>query len=182
MPYEPPSDMSGLSLAEIGVLVAQRKLPPVSEWHPTETGESHMRICADGTWLHEGEPISRPAMVRAFSSLLMRDNQRQHWLVTPSQKLSIDVEDSAFVAVDIKQEGDALALRLNTDEFVVVDADHPIISRGDTDTPALYVGVRHGTEARLNRSTYMQIFELSSENSGWTINSCGEKFALIPHD
>ena len=50
MPYEPPPELAGLSLAEIAEAVATRKLPPVSTWSPEATGDSGMRIAADGSW------------------------------------------------------------------------------------------------------------------------------------
>jgi hypothetical protein len=69
-------------------------------------------------------------MVRAFASLLMRGEDGRHWLVTPHQKLAIEVEDAAFVAVDCVERGGALAFRLNTDEIVIADAAHALTSRG----------------------------------------------------
>lgn len=187
MPYEPPPELAELSLTQIADLVAARKLPPVSEWQPPVVGESHMRIAADGRWYHEGGEIRRPAMVRAFASLLLRDEDGQHWLVTPGQKLSIDVEDAAFLAIDVKRDSEGghpvLVFRLNTDDLVVADADHPIVSEGDPDTPAIYLAVRHGTRARLNRSTYAQLIEIAlaeSEDSKLVVQSCGQSFPLIP--
>jgi hypothetical protein len=180
MPYEPPPELAGLSLGDIATLVEQRKLPPVEQWTPAETGDSHMRIAADGTWYHEGGVIRRPAMVRAFSTLLIRDDAKDgggHWLVTPQQKLSIEVEDAAFIAVDVKQEGDALAFRLNTDDLVIAGPDHPIVARGEA---AIYLGVRHGTEARVNRSTWLQLAELALESGGNAVFSRGLRFPLEP--
>lgn len=179
MPYEPPPELAGLSLGKIAALVEQRKLPPVDQWSPTETGDSHMRIAADGRWYHEGGEITRPAMVRAFSTLLMRD-ESGHWLVTPQQKLSIEVEDAAFVAVDVKREADALAFRLNTDDFIIAGPDHPVTARGSAEAPAIYLAVRHGLEARLNRSTWMQVAEIALENGGTSIESRGVLFSLTP--
>lgn len=179
MPYEPPPELAGLSLAEIAELVASRKLPPVDRWVPERSGESHMRIAADGRWYHEGGEITRAAMVRAFASLLWRDDAGQHWLVTPQEKLSIEVEDAAFIAIDVKQEGDALAFRLNTDDLVIAGPDHPIRAAGDPDVPALYLGVRHGTEARLNRSTYAQVVEIALSQD-LTVTSRGATFSLVP--
>lgn len=183
MPYEPPPELAGLSLAQIAALVEQRKLPPLADWTPAETGDSHMRIAADGKWYHEGGEITRPAMIRAFSTLLLRDEAKDgggHWLVTPQQKLSIAVEDAAFIAVDMKQEGDALAFRLNTDDIVIAGPDHPLVARGDRDTPALYLAVRHGTEARLNRSTYGQLAELALATDDLSVSSQGRRFSLVP--
>ena len=180
MPYEPPPELASLSLSAIADLVAARKLPPVSDWAPNETGESHMEIRADGRWFHEGGEITRPAMVRAFASLLTRDAEGQHWLVTPVQRLCIAVADAAFIAVDLVLRDDTLAFRLNTDDLVIAGPDHPLRAAGDKDTPALYLAVRNGCEARLNRSTYAQIAEIAMESPNWTVASQGTEFALVP--
>lgn len=180
MPYEPPPELAGLSLAEIAGLVSARKIPPVDQWEPPATGESRMTIVADGRWLHDGAEITRPAMVRAFSSLLTRDADGRHWLVTPHERLSIEVEDAAFVAVDLKRESSALVFRLNTDDFVIAGPEHPISARGDADTPAIYLGVRNGSEARLNRSTYAQLVEMALESSDLSVMSQGVRFSLVP--
>ena len=180
MPYDPPPELAALSLAEIAGLAEARKLPPVDQWQPEREGDSEMQIAADGRWYHRGGGITRPAMLRAFSTLLMRDGAGQHWLVTPHEKLSIEVEDAAFVAVDVKQEGGALAFRLNTDDLVVAGENHPITARGDTDTPAIYLGVRHGLEARLNRSTYGQLIDIALENGALAVTSQGAHFSLVP--
>lgn len=184
MPYEPPPYLSGLTLAEIAELVAQRKLPPVEGWAPQQSGDSAMRIAADGTWYHEGDPIRREAMVRAFTGLLKRDEAGQYWLVTPYEKLTIEVEDAAFIAVDCVRADDALAFRLNTDDIVIAGPHHPLRAAGDAETPAIYLHVRRGCEARLNRSTYAQLAEIAlaegAEQNGWHIASQGQTFGLLP--
>lgn len=180
MPYEPPPELATLSLAEIAALVEARDLPPVSEWQPVRAGDSLMRIAADGRWFHDGGEIKRPAMVRAFASLLTRDAGGRHWLVTPHEKLSIEVEDAAFVAIDMKQESGALAFRLNTDDLIIAGPDHPIIARGDPEVPAFYLGVRGGTEARLNRSTYGQLIDIALADGKLSVDSQGMTFSLVP--
>ena len=184
MPFQPPPDLAALSLAQIADLVAARRLPPVDQWTPVETLDSEMEIRADGRWYHQGGPISRPAMVRAFSTLLMRDNSGQHWLVTPQDRQSIRVEDAAFVAIDVVQQDGALAFRLNTDDTVIAGPDHPLIARGDAETPAIYLAVRHGCEARLNRSTWGQLVDIALEkggaDGGLTVDSLGISFPLVP--
>ena len=180
MPYEPPPELAALSLAEIADLVEARKLPPVEQWRPERTSDSLMRIAADGRWFHDGGEITRPAMIRAFASLLTRDAGGRHWLVTPHERQSIEVEDAAFIATDVKREGDALVFRLNTDEFVIAGPHHPIRAAGDPDTPAIYLAVRHGTEARLNRSTYAQLAEIAFESGTLSVSSQGAVFSLVP--
>ena len=178
MPYVPPPDLATLSLAEIAELAAARKLPPVDQWNPAAASDSLMVIKADGRWFHDGGEIRRPAMVRAFSGLLRRDPHGQHWLVTPHEQQSIAVEDAAFLATDVAFRDGALVFRLNTDDTVVAGPDHPLTARGDPDLPALYLAVRHGTEARINRSTWLQLVELAGDDL--TVSSQGARFSLVP--
>jgi len=181
MPYNPPPELADLTLAQIAQHVAARKLPPIDKWTPQTSGDSQMRIAADGTWSHEGAPIKRPAMVRAFSTLLMRDDTGQHWLVTPFEKLSIEVEDAPFIATDVNQVDTGLAFRINTDELVLAGPENPIRAAGDMQTPALYLTVRRGLEARLNRSTYQQLADIALDQSdNWTLSSQGATFSLLP--
>ncbi|WP_209347117.1 DUF1285 domain-containing protein [Pontixanthobacter sp. CEM42] len=182
MPYTPPPELADLSLVQIAEQVAQRKLPPVEQWDPQNSGDSMMRIAADGTWFHNGGEITRPAMVRAFASLLMRDESGTYWLVTPFQKLSIEVDDAAFIAIDVAERDGGLGFRLNTDELVVAGPDNPLIARGDTDTPSLYLLVRRGCEAKLNRSTYQQLADIAlASGDDWTVESQGAQFSLLPN-
>lgn len=178
MPYQPPPELAALSLAEIAELTAARKLPPVEQWHPAASSDSLMTIRADGRWFHDGGEVRRPAMIRAFAGLLRRDTDGQHWLVTPHERQSIAVEDAAFIAVDVARQGDALAFRLNTDDLVLAGPDHPLVARGDAELPALYLGVRHGTEARINRSTWLQLVDLAQADL--TLDSQGVRFSLVP--
>jgi hypothetical protein len=180
MPYEPPPELGNLSLAEIAALVAERKLPPLDQWQPAQVGDSEMRIAADGRWYHQGGEITRPAMVRAFASLLTRDDDGGHWLVTPQEKLSIEVEDAALVAIDVVNVDGWLTFRLNTDELLIANVDHPLRASGDPETPALYIAVRHGIEARLNRSTYLQLADIVLQGDGASVVSGGTRFSLVP--
>ena len=181
MPYEAPPDLGSMSLIDIAKAVEERKLPPIEHWNPTETADSKMRIAVDGTWYHEGRPLARPAMVRAFASLLMRDPDGRHWLVTPECRQSIEVEDAAFVAVDVQPRDGALAFRLNTDELVIAGPDHPLRAAGSEEAPAIYLAVRHGCEARLDRSTWLQLAEFALQTGdGRSVTSQGTTFPLVP--
>jgi hypothetical protein len=160
MPYDAP-DLSSLNLNQIASLVADRKLPPVETWVPKDIGASEMRIAADGKWYHQGGEITRPAMVRAFSSLLRRDADGSYWLVTPQQKLSIEVEDAPFIAVEMQSDGSlqdrSLAFRLNSDDLVVADEAHQIALRDGL----LYLHVRGQLWAKLARSVYYELADIA---------------------
>ena len=163
----PPADLSGLGLADIARLAAERKLPPVEQWNPSHCGDSAMRIARDGTWFHEGSPIGRPAMVRLFSTILRREADGRFVLVTPVEKLDILVEDAPFVAVELKSEGSGrertLAFRLNTGDLVIAGAGHPLRLEARDDGPHPYLGVRGGLDARLVRPVYYELAELALE-------------------
>jgi uncharacterized protein len=164
MPYDAP-DLAQLNLADIAELAAARKLPPVESWHPENSGDSEMRIAADGKWYHQGGEITRPAMIRAFSGLLRREADGTHWLVTPQQKLSIAVEDAPFIAVEMQSEGDGeqrvLAFRLNSDDLIMAGPEHPLEMRDGIP----YVHARGGLWAKLSRGAYYELAEIALKES-----------------
>src|ERR671913_2428103 len=102
----PPIELQGVSIADLQKLIDERSLPPVDRWNPEHCGHSEIRIARDGTWYHQGSPIKRAAMVRLFSTVLRREPDGRHVLVTPVEKLEIDVEDAPFVAVELKSDGE----------------------------------------------------------------------------
>ena len=153
-------DLSRFSLADIARMAAEQKLPPVDRWNPEHCGHSGMRIARDGTWFHEGSPIGRPAMVRLFASILRREPDGSHVLVTPVEKLTIDVEDAPFLAVELKSEGEgrgrSLAFRLNIDAVVVAGPEHALRLQGRP-----YLDVRRGLEALIARPVYYELAEIA---------------------
>lgn len=190
MPMDPIPDIASLSLAEIAKLVEEAKLPPVEKWNPTHCGDSEMRIARDGTWYHQGSPIGRPAMVRLFSTILRREPDGSHVLVTPVEKLDIVVDDAPFVAVEMKAEGTGreskLAFRLNTGDLVTAGPEHALrfvedAAEGDGG-PRPYLGVRGGMEALVSRAVYYELAEraIAGGDTPPGIWSDGAFFALEP--
>jgi hypothetical protein len=161
----PPIELQGISLAELQALIDQRRLPPVEKWDPERCGHSGMRIARDGTWFHDGTPITRPAMVRLFSTVLRREPDGRHVLVTPVEKLDIDVEGAAFRAIAMRREGEGqaqtLAFSLDSGDAVILGPDHPL-NMVETDSgPSPRLLVRHGLEAELSRPVYYELAELA---------------------
>ncbi|MBX3594652.1 DUF1285 domain-containing protein [Sphingomonas sp.] len=168
MPMPPPPDLSSLSLADVARLAGERRLPPVASWNPAHCGHSDMRIARDGTWFHQGSPIGRAAMVRLFSTILRREDDGRHVLVTPVEKLDIDVEDAPFVAVEMKVEGEGvdadIAFRLNTGDLVPAGPHHAIRFEERGDGPHPYLHVRDGLEALIARALYYDLAALALDN------------------
>ena len=169
MPMDPLPDLANLSLADIARLAQEKRLPPVDKWNPDHCGDSEMRIARDGTWFHQGSPIGREAMVRLFSTILRRESDGSYVLVTPVEKLSIEVEDAPFLAVELKSEGEgrsrALAFRLNTGDLIAAGPENPLVIRETPDGPHPYLHVRGGLEALVNRSVYYELMNLALDEA-----------------
>lgn len=150
---------------------AGRALPPVESWHPSHCGDIDIRIARDGTWFHEGTPIARRELVRLFSTILRKDEDGYH-LVTPAEKLRIEVEDAPFLAVLLDVEGEGSGQRLifttNVGDVTVAGADNPIRVETDavTEEPAPYVHVRRGLEAKIARAVFYRLADLAVPGEG----------------
>ncbi len=170
MPMSPPPDLDTMSLAEVAKALAEKRLPPVEKWHPAHCGDSEMRIARDGTWFHQGTPIDRAAMVALFSTILRREADGGYVLVTPGEKLDIEVEDAPFIAVEVKSESAGrerrLAFRLNTGDLVVADADHALRFEEHDGEPRPYLHVRAGLEALVARPVFYELADMALDDGG----------------
>lgn len=164
---------------------AGKGAPPVETWHPTHCGDSEMAIRADGSWIHQGSPIGRPALVRLFSSVLRKDADGTTHLVTPVEKLSISVEDAPFIAVEMSRDAEGaepvLSFRTNVGDIVAAGPANPLrfaVDDGGGFTP--YVLVRGRLEAKLTRALAFDLadcVETGDDGVGF-IRSGGARFVL----
>lgn len=141
-------------------MIEGRRFPPVDRWDPPLCGHSGIRIARDGTWHHGGSPIERAAMTRLFSTILRREPDGSHVLVTPVEKLAIDVDGTAFRAIAMRTEGEGqnrrIWLALDSGDALLVGPDHPLAI---TESPR--VPVRHGLEAELSRPVYYELAQIA---------------------
>lgn len=143
---------------------------PVDKWNPPYCGSIGMSIRRDGVWLYQGSPIGRIALVKLFASILRKDDDGKTYLVTPAEKIDVDVEDAPFLAVELAVSGEgrdqALTFRTNVDDVVTVDAAHPLrfqVSEPDSGLKP-YVLVRGRLEALCTRAVYMELVSLAEAN------------------
>ncbi len=181
---KPPIELRGLSLDELQTLIDQRRLPPVDQWNPERCGHSEMRIARDGTWFHQGAPIRRPAMIRLFSTVLRREADGRHMLVTPAEKLEIDVDATAFRATEMTSEGKGpdrrIAFKLDSSDAVILGPEHPLKMTPSAAGPSPRISVRHGLEAELTRPVYYELADIALAESDRPpgVWSCGSFFSL----
>ena len=161
----PPIAVTGRSLTDLAALIGERTHPPVDRWNPDHCGQSDMRIAADGTWFHLGSPITRPAMVRLFSTVLRRESDGSHVLVTPIEKLSIEVEVTAFRAIALTSEGASqkrmIAFELDSGDAVILGPDNPLTLVEGVHGPSPRLAVRHGLQALVARPLYYELAEIA---------------------
>jgi len=146
----------------------KRGLPPVERWNPPFCGDIDMKIAGDGTWFYQKTPIGRPALVRLFSTILKREGDR-YFLVTPVEKVGLDVEDSPFLAVELKvardERGPVLAFRTNVDDWVEAGPGHALKFVAEPATGGLkpYLHVRRDLWAKVTRALFYDLVELGEE-------------------
>jgi hypothetical protein len=145
---------------------------PVETWNPPYCGDIGMKIRRDGTWDYQGSPIGRIALVKLFASILRKDDDGKTYLVTPAEKVDVEVEDAPFLAVEMAVSGggrdQTLAFRTNVDDIVTVDADHPLrFLRSEPDGGLKpYILVRGRLEALATRAVYAELVELAAAQNG----------------
>lgn len=159
-------------------------LPPVHQWKPERHADIDMRIARDGTWFYQESPIERERMVALFSTILLREED-DYFLITPVEKLRIQVDDAPFVATEVQQvEEDGttkLVFTTNVGSHVVAGAGHPIWVNTDSETgePSPYLCVRENLNALIGRAAFYQLVDWA-EQQGDTlqVHSNGQTFTL----
>ena len=157
-----------------------KKLPPVETWRPKNLGAIDIKITRDGTWVHEGGEIKRKELVQLFSTILVKE-QNSYFLVTPVQKLRIEVEDAPFVAVSFQVRGEPpktdIIFETNVGELVVLNKEHILwMTEGKP-----YIHVRSGLNALLTRNSFYHLIDYGVEkNDQLMIYSSGSSFSLGP--
>jgi uncharacterized protein len=145
---------------------------PVEKWNPPYCGDIGMKIRADGVWFYGGSPIGRMPLVKLFSSVLRKDEDGKHYLVTPAEKVDVAVDDAPFLAVEVEVRGSRreqhLTFRTNVDDIVAAGPDHPIRFEVEPGSEGLkpYLLVRGRLEALVTRALYYDLVELAVEEAG----------------
>jgi hypothetical protein len=156
-----PFDIARFLLDEDGK--PPKGLPPVHRWNPPFCGDLDMVIKRNGQWFYMGTPIGRLPLVKLFSTILRRDDDDQYYLITPVEKVRIQVEDAPFLAVDVDrvEEGGEVFLRftMQTGDRVIAGPDHPIWVEYHDGEPSPYVHLRDRLHALISRPLFYRLVE-----------------------
>ena len=185
-----PAAADNLAKAVAAATKGKRGPAPVHLWDPPYCGELDIRIARDGMWWYLGTPIGRKELVNLFASVLKLEDGR-YYLVTPVEKIGINVDDAPFVAVDfeVADPGPAqvITFETNVSEHSVAGPDNPIrvVRDPETGEPSPYVHIRSGLEALIDRKSYYRLVEIGEHEevdgeSWFGLRSGGVFFPIIP--
>lgn len=158
--------------------VRDRAPAPVERWDPPYCGDIGLKICADGTWVHRDSPIRREGLAKLFASVLRKDADGRTYLVTPAEKVDVEVEDAPFRAVEMEVQGTGrgqeLIFRTNVDDMVRCGPERPLQFSIQNPSGGLrpYVRVRGRLDALITRALYYDLVALAVEEK------CGGRAVL----
>lgn len=144
---------------------ARSGVAPVDTWDPPYCGDIGLAIRSDGVWTYRGSPITRQPMVQLFARVLRRDADGKTYLVTPVEKIDIEVADAPFLAVEMEVRGAGqeqhLIFRTNVDDVVTAGPDHPLrFTVHDHGGLKPYVRVRGRLDALVTRALTYDVLGL----------------------
>lgn len=170
-----------MRLNDIMRQIGDQQHPPVERWNPEFCGDLDMEIRRNGEWYYQGSPIGRPAMVKLFSSILKREDDR-YYLVTPVEKVGIRVEATPFIATQADWVDGTWIVTDKLGEQQPLDREHPLDARTDPEMPIMLW--RRNLPARIHQNLMYQWQNWALENEGLDDNgdlwleSAGERFWL----
>ena len=162
-------DVSKFS-SSIKKYIKESEPAPVHLWNPPYCGELDIRITRDGNWHYNKSPIGRKRLVKLFSNILKKEGDF-YYLVTPVEKIKIQVDDAPFLIVDIESKTvngtQEITFLTNTENEFSLGLKNPlrILFKNHTQEPSPYVVVRKNLEGLIDRKTFYRLIEKSDFHS-----------------
>lgn len=154
-------------------------IPPVENWNPPFCGDMNLVIKRNGQWWHEGTPFTRAKLIKLLSSVLKKEDE-QYFLVTPVEKIGIEVEDVPFVIISeqaIKHKAAAktdsnndtgyeeIEITTQTGDKVTVSNEHPVELREFEGNLVPYCHIRRNLWARVHQNVLYRWVEHALERT-----------------
>jgi hypothetical protein len=143
---------------------ATSSLPPVDKWDPPFCGDMNLVIKRSGQWWHEGTPFTRARLIQLLSSVLKKE-QDKYFLVTPSEKIGITVEDVPFIVIDatVDKMTQVIEIITQTGDSVNIGEAHPVELREYEGNMVPYCHIRRNLWARVHQNVLYRWVEQTSE-------------------
>ena len=172
-------------LQQIRVHSSKSSLPPVEQWNPDFCGDMNMQIKANGQWWREGSPIGRKKLFKLFSTIIKKEDDN-YFLVTPVEKIGIQVEWQPFVIIDFEiltVDGvKVFQFTDNCDNVVLLEKQNQLEFSLFNNERLPIINVRRNLFASFTRSCYYRLIEsaeLVEENETITIRIQSNKQTFV---
>lgn len=146
----------------------EQTLPPIESWQPTLCGDIPITI-KHGVWFYQESEISRPALIKLFAKVLVKE-QNDYYLITPIEKMRIQVEGSPFVITAAKShhtaQGEIFTVTDNIEREFILGAQFPLSLEQYHNQLIPTVTLPFACKARLNRNVYYQLAQHCFEQDG----------------
>ena len=138
------------------------KYPPVHLWNPDLCEGVEMKIDREGNWFYQGSIIGRDKLKILFSRILKFEDGN-YYLVTPVEKVSVNVDLAPYMIVDYEVDSDHknIILKTNLDLSIPLDKDHKLELKNIGDEHIPFVHVRNNIEGFISRSVYYSLIEIA---------------------
>ena len=138
------------------------KYPPVHLWNPDLCEGVEMKIDREGNWFYQGSIIGRDKLKILFSRILKFEDGN-YYLVTPVEKVSVNVDLAPYMIVDYEIDSDFqnIILKTNLDLSIPLDQDHKLELKKIGDELIPFVHVRNNIEGFISRSVYYSLVEIA---------------------
>jgi hypothetical protein len=150
--------------------------PPLHLWQPPLSGDIPIQINAQGDWYHEGSKIVRDSLVRLFANILRREEDGDYYLVTPTEKWRITVEQHALLVTDVDAldvDGvQRLEATLNTGKRVQVSEQQPLFLDDEAGEVAA-LKLPHGLTAVFTRAAWYRLVDMADVEGDFAVLKSG---------
>lgn len=151
-------------ISEAGSEDEQNSMPPVEKWDPEFCGNMNLVIKRSGQWWHEGTPFTRAKLIKLLASVLKKEGD-EYFLVTPVEKIGIQVEDVPFIIIDDETSDTGIQVKTQTGDTVTLGNKHEVELREFEGQLVPYCNIRRNLWARVHQNVLYRWVEQAKELS-----------------
>lgn len=140
----------------------KKSMPPVEQWNPDFCGNMNLVIKRSGQWWHEGTPFTRAKLIQLLASVLKKEGD-DYFLVTPVEKIGIQVEDVPFVIIDANTNKDIIEVSTQTGDTFSLGEEHLVELREFDGNLVPYCRVRRNLWARIHQNVLYRWVDIARE-------------------
>ena len=138
------------------------KFPPVHLWNPELCIGQQISINREGEWFYNKSIIKNQKLVNLFASVLRKDDG-EYFLVTPSEKVPVEVEIAPYMIIDFKLNEYNIELTTNLNYSFELEQPESMRLIDLEGTTLPLIKVRDNLEGFFSGSVYYKIIDFALE-------------------